>query len=307
MGCISPSVVHRGSHAFLSPCGKCSQCVASKVSAYTFLVDKEMQSPLYRNSGSSFVDLTYDNNHLPISSAGSMTLVKSDLQKFFKRLRINFVRAGYDIPLKYVSCGEYGTDFGRPHYHIALLGVARALAEPLCRQSWSNGYGGFVQCGVLELSGVSYVLKYLSKAHPFGSVLEEYNARQALPPFVLVSKGLGLNWVRNHINDIVNDGFCYRDPKSGEKRLFPRRIREYVEAYTGVDPRPYVDNYMKSIDTHGMTLDDYNSFRDYNNARNAYLKSIKNGKPEYILSHCRLPPRMRSISFQSVSDILSNL
>lgn len=294
MGCISPSVVHKGSSAFLSPCGKCSQCIASKVSSYTFLFQKEMIKPIYRASGSSFITLTYSNKTLPISPAGALTLKKSDLQRFFKRLRINLVRAGYNVPLKYISAGEYGSDSAlpRPHYHICLLGASPAVAEPATRAAWSNGYGGLIDVKPLQLSGVGYVCKYLSKSRPFGSVLAQYQALQAQPPFVLTSKGLGVDWINNHTQDIINNGFCYRS-SSGERRLFPRKIRDYVESLTGVDPRPYVNEYMQSIDTHGMTLDDFNSFRDYYHARDEYLKNVRAGRPAYQLTRCRLPPLLR--------------
>lgn len=294
MGCISPSVVNKGSSAFLSPCGKCSQCIASKVSAYTFLFQKEMLKPIYKASGSSFITLTYSNQTLPISSAGALTLCKSDLQRFFKRLRINFFRSGYDVPLKYIAAGEYGSSsvLPRPHYHICLLGAAPAVAESATRSAWSNGYGGLIDVKPLRLSGVGYVCKYLSKSHPFGSVLEQYQKLAAEPPFVLMSKGLGVDWINNHVQKIIHDKFCYRS-NIGDMRLFPKKIRDYVEALTGVDPRPYVDQYMKNIDTHGMTLDDYNSFRDYYYAREDYLKNIRAGRPAYQLTRCRLPPLLR--------------
>ena len=294
MGCISPTVVHKGPSAFLSPCRYCVQCIASRVSAYTFLIQKELSSPLYRASGSSFVTLTYSNKTLPISPVGCVTLVKDDLQRFFKRLRINLVRAGYDVPLRYIANGEYGDDNGRPHYHACILGISPALAEPMIRSSWSQGYGGLIDVQPLKLSGVGYCCKYLSKSHPFGKVLDEYNRRQAIPPFVLMSKGLGTQWIINHTAEIIKNDFCYSDLMTGERRLFPKKIRDYVEALTGVDPRPVVERYIHSIDTHGMTLDDYNSFRDYNNARNSYIRSLQSGKPAYQLSHCRLPPLLRS-------------
>lgn len=295
MGCISPTVVHKGSSAFLSPCGHCSQCIASQVSAYTFLFGKEMCRPIYKASGSSFVTLTYSNKTLPISPSGALTLSVDDLQRFYKRLRINLQRAGYTVPLKHISAGEYGTDSAlpRPHYHCCILGVSPSVAEPAIRRAWSQGYGGLIDVKPLLLSGVGYVCKYLSKSHPFGRVKAEYEARQAQPPFVLQSKQIGVDWIATHLDDIVSSKFTYFDLVSREQKLYPRKVREYVEALTGVDPRPYVDEYMQSIDTHGMTLDDYNSFRDYYHARKSYLQNIKAGKPDYILSNCRLPPLLR--------------
>lgn len=63
---------------------------------------------------SYFVTLTYSNLTLPRNENGVPTLSKSDLQKFFKRLRKR-------ISFKYFAVGEYGEDKGRPHYHAIIM------------------------------------------------------------------------------------------------------------------------------------------------------------------------------------------
>lgn len=63
---------------------------------------------------SCFITLTYSDQHLPAKG----TLVKSDFQKFMKRLR----KAYPERRIAYFMCGEYG-ELGRPHYHAILFGV----------------------------------------------------------------------------------------------------------------------------------------------------------------------------------------
>ena len=42
----------------------------------------------------------------------------SDLQKFFKRLRINLNRNGINTTFQYYACSEYGAAYKRPHFHV---------------------------------------------------------------------------------------------------------------------------------------------------------------------------------------------
>lgn len=305
MSCISPTVVHRGTSAFLAPCGHCSQCIASRVSEYTFLFRKEWLKPYYARSGASFLCLTYDNSTVPVSPAGYMTTKIDDLQRFFKRFRFNLRDMGYDIPVKYIACTEYGEN-GRPHMHASILGVAPALCTAVARKSWTERrYGGLIDVKPLQIGGVSYCLKYLSKQKPLGKIKEQYEIRECETPRVLMSKGLGVEWIRNHYQEIIRNNFTF--VQNGERHLYSRKVRDYVEALSGVDPRPYVSDYMSKIDTHGMTLDDFNSIKDYYHARDEYLKSIQNGTPSFILSRCRLPPLMRSranTDYKSIIDII---
>lgn len=304
MSCISPTVVRRGSSAFLAPCGKCSQCIASKVSEYTFLYQKEWLKPVYASSGASFLCLTYDDSNVPVSPKGYMSTKIDDLQRFFKRFRINLSRIGYDIPIKYISCTEYGGDNGRPHCHASILGVPPVLCADIARKSWTDKhYGGLIDVKPLNIGGVSYCLKYLSKQKPLGKIKEEYEKRECETPRVLISKGLGVDWIRNHCKEIVDNKFTFL--QNGVTHLYSRKVRDYVEAYTGVDPRPYVNDYMSKIDTHGMPLDDFNSIRDYYHARDEYFKNIQNGQSSFQLINCRLPPRMRSIGSQNINDLIN--
>ena len=94
------------------PCGRCPVCSARRVSGWSFRLMKEGE----RSSSSYFITLTYDTNHVPISPKGYMSLSKTDIQKFFKRLRKT-----NEEKIKYYVVGEYGSKTMRPHYHIILF------------------------------------------------------------------------------------------------------------------------------------------------------------------------------------------
>lgn len=260
------------------------------------MTQKELYQARRDGTGSSFVTLTYNNKSVPVSDLGYLTLRKVDAQNFMKRFRINLQRSGYNYPVKVLYCGEYGSADGRPHLHFYVIGCPTSLCDAVVRKSWDHSSRGLVSVEYPRSNCTGYICKYLSKSHPLPDVKAIYDSRHVETPFVVASQKLGFNWVNHHLDDIIDSKFTYRDVQSGERRLYPKKIRTYVEALTGVDPRPFVREYMDSIDTHGMTLDDWNSVRDYYNARRSYLDNIKHGKADYILSHCRLPPLMRGTS-----------
>lgn len=101
---------------------------------------------------------------------------KRDVQNFFKRLRINWFRSGISIgkkPLRYVCFAEYGTHYGRPHYHLILWNVPYAIKSEkdfdLIDQlksdilsAWGMCQSDGLQCEVAR-DAAKYVGKYISK------------------------------------------------------------------------------------------------------------------------------------------------
>lgn len=87
------------------PCGKCPNCVARRISHWSFrLMQEEKQS-----TSAYFITYTYDTQHVPISKNGFMELRKKDMQDYLKRLRKSQWNKGNVTPLKYYLAGEYGT------------------------------------------------------------------------------------------------------------------------------------------------------------------------------------------------------
>lgn len=161
------------------PCGRCPKCVNARVNSWAFRISRELEvskNPL-------FITLTYDDNHLVYGDDGA-TLYKRHLQLFFKRLRKFYSKIYPNERLRYYACGEYGTRFGRPHYHILLFNL---LQPDLVDKCWGNG---FTLTLPLQDGGIPYVLKYMAK-----SSFARTDGRQ--PPFSLMSKGLGSNYIYN--------------------------------------------------------------------------------------------------------------
>jgi hypothetical protein len=147
---------------------------------------------------SMFLTLTYNDENMPLGA----TLVKSDLQKFFKRVR----KSLGDDKIKYFACGEYGDETFRPHYHAIIFGywpkdaygwrMQKAIAyfrSDSLEKLWPFGNSEF---GFVNGKSCAYVAGYIEKKI-YGNLADEvYGDRQ--PPFQVQSRGLGLDFALQH-------------------------------------------------------------------------------------------------------------
>lgn len=105
----------------LVPCGNCEGCRIDRSRSWAARLVNEAQT---FSDKACFVTLTFDDQKYDMSYAvdeyGEIrpTLVKRDFQLFMKRLR-----KAYPQKLRYFACGEYGSLYGRPHFHAILFGV----------------------------------------------------------------------------------------------------------------------------------------------------------------------------------------
>lgn len=201
-------------------CGKCAPCIKKRVSCWSFRLDKQAEISV----SALFVTLTYDNEHVPFSRRGLLTLDKTDLQKFFKRLRK--IHKG-DQPIKYYACGEYGARTYRPHYHIILFNSNHADVI----QAWSlDGKAiGHVNFRPAEHNAIGYTLKYITKEKKVGRHHLDDRAKE----FSLMSKGLGANYITAemigwHQADLLNRMYC--PLKDGMKAPMPRYYKDRIYA-----------------------------------------------------------------------------
>lgn len=130
---------------------------------------------------SSFVTLTYSDEHLPRLENGLATLRSRDLVLFLKRLRKGMdacqsaLEVGERKKVRYFAVGEYGDLSLRPHYHLALFGwphcrkgvsffdqrYLRCCAS--CNQIMDAWGLGHVQVGMLTVDSAGYIAGYVTK------------------------------------------------------------------------------------------------------------------------------------------------
>ncbi|AXL15150.1 replication initiator protein [Microviridae sp.] len=161
-----------------------------------------------------FLTLTYDDDHLPYGG----TLVKSDFQKFMKRLRKKF--SGERI--RYYHCGEYGEKGQRPHYHACIFGfdfrdkVQWSVRKgfPVWRSDvlealWPLGNS---EIGSLTFDSAAYCARYiLKKVTGFEAeyFYSEYDSEtgelfERLPEYTTMSRrpGIGAEWYRKFRDEV---------------------------------------------------------------------------------------------------------
>lgn len=231
------------------PCGWCIQCRIAKRMYYKARFEYSLYKE-HKGNG-AFLTITYDDNNLPLSSVNCMpTLVKSDAQKFIKRVRsyINYYKV--DFPLvqkdfKYICVGEYGEDLGRCHYHFLFSGLDYAEALPIFRACWKKAVI-FDSKPILE-GGVNYVLKYLDKQQHGEQIQNEYLDQGREPPFMLVSNSFGFGLYNNY------DPFSLTYRYGSKVLPLPPYIKNKLLAYS---PRKLDSSICEYASKNHMSYDD---------------------------------------------------
>lgn len=218
-----------GVNRYEVPCGRCIGCRLAKAREWAIRVAAEC---CYHDER-CFLTLTYDPQHLPPDGS----LVKSHLQGFFKRLRY------YLTPkrIRYFACGEYGSDLGRPHYHVALFGHTfsdltrvgkTALGDTLWHSQALDSIWTYGKCiiGELNAKSAAYIARYTAKKL-YGDDAAAYGAKT--PPYIVMSRrpGIGAQFVQEHYKSLYNRDFYVLD---GVKLPIPR----FFDNYAGlIDPQ----------------------------------------------------------------------
>lgn len=229
--------------AFPCPCGKCPNCKKRRTSGWSFRLCQEEK---YSQSA-YFITLTYDTLHVPISERGRFTVRKTDLQKFFKRLRKAHSRKARRY-IRYYAVAEYGGMSYRPHYHILLFNADIELIQNawgLCKEKkiqqigkrgkpikkWhvEKSYVHFGKChyGSVTSASVGYSLKYMSKKPR----IPQFQNDDRQPEFATMSIGIGRdyltpNMLEWHKADLANRMYC--NVSDGKKIAMPRYYKQKI-------------------------------------------------------------------------------
>lgn len=100
------------------PCCNCIGCSATYSRAWAIRASHEAYFYDQYPEQNLFITLTYSPKHLPPLGHLNRAVIPS----FMRRLREYFFgRAARLEQIRYLSCGEYGEKYGRPHYHLCLF------------------------------------------------------------------------------------------------------------------------------------------------------------------------------------------
>lgn len=229
MICLTPLSVEmpKGSKHYIAvPCGKCANCLKTRVNEWTFRLKQELKV----SKNAFFVTLTYSDACLPRSRLGIPIVCKKDVQNFFKRLRKNeaqkIERQGYKI--RYFLVSEYGGHTGRPHYHTLLfnLPVGKGYkgdkeAVEMIHKAWKYGA---VYIGTVSDKSIAYCAHYSTAWH-----YDEEKANR-LRPFMLCSRRppIGDAYLHCKHADWLKDSYCLYDVDDTHVVSVPRYYRRKI-------------------------------------------------------------------------------
>lgn len=142
------------------PCGQCVGCRLERSRQWAIRCVHE--ASLHQHN--CFITLTYADEHLPPNNS----LVYEHFQLFMKRLRKK-----YGEGIRFYMCGEYGENFGRPHFHACLFGHnfpdlklwKTVNKQKLYRSAeletlWPFGHSSV---GTVTFESAAYVARYILK------------------------------------------------------------------------------------------------------------------------------------------------
>jgi len=217
--------------AMTVPCGRCVGCKLERSRQWAVRCMHEASL----HDDTSFITLTYDDEHVP--RFGS--LLMDDWQKFFKRLRR---RAG---KVRFFGCGEYGEQFGRPHYHACLFGLdfpdkvkwstrgGHDVFRSDCLESvWPYGQS---EIGSLTFESAAYVARYCVKKVTGPKAREHYECVDPetgecgtrLAEFATMSRrpGIGAGWFDLYgaevypSDEVIVNGVAAKPPRFYDRLL----------------------------------------------------------------------------------------
>jgi hypothetical protein len=262
MACFKPLEAYRqddgeivfkdtGGSPLLLPCGQCIGCRLDRSRDWALRCVHEAQL----HDDNCFITLTYSPENLPPDGG----LVKSDFQKFMKRLRKK-----YDGKrIRYYMCGEYGDRNNRPHYHAILFGMnfddwtflfnspggEPIYTSPELEKIWGLGY---VTIGKVTFESAAYVSRYIMKKingakadeidpetdlkhyqriDIYGEIKDvhpEYNAMSRRP-------GIASDWIKRFTGDVYPKDYT---TIRGVRHTPPRYYDKYLES---IDEEMYDD------------------------------------------------------------------
>lgn len=230
------------------PCGRCTGCRLERSRQWAMRCMHE--ASLYDEN--CFITLTYSDEYLPANGS----LVKSDFQRFMKRLRFEFK----DRRIRYYQCGEYGEVNQRPHYHACLFGFDFPDKEkwnvrngiPVFRSAvlerlWPFGLS---EIGTVTFESAAYVARYVMKkfVHKDAEKVKAfYGGRE--PEYSTMSRrpGIGTNWFKRfgdevyRADSVIVGGREVKPPKFYDA-LFEAASPERMRALKGKRKRSVVED-----------------------------------------------------------------
>ena len=234
------------------PCGQCIGCRLERSRQWAMRCMHEAQ--MHENN--CFITLTYDNEHLPADKS----LHYGDFQRFLKRFRKSLGKS----KIRYYMAGEYGEQYGRPHWHACIFGhdfsdkkfFKRTASGSVIYTSeqlqklWPFGHSSV---GDVTFESAAYVARYIMQKQqsdrlnpktgkPYNAIYEYVDLDSGeiikrVPEFNKMSlkPGIGHEWFKKYQSDVfphdyvIVRGKKMKPPKAYDKLYKSNNPYEYDE------------------------------------------------------------------------------
>lgn len=246
------------------PCGRCIGCRVDRARSWALRCVHEAE----RFEKNCFLTLTFNDkwlyredirleNKMLVEPNPHGSLVKSDFQKFMKRLRKSY--KGYQTvkqngrlcnPIRYFHCGEYGSQLGRAHHHACVFNFdfpdkeflktsngVKLYASEILNRLWPFG---FCVIGDVTYESAAYVASYVVKKINGKKALLHYSRinkdtgelNSIQPEYVTMSRrpGIGRDFMERFANDLYTKDFITH----GGKKFKAPAFYDYI--YDSVNP-----------------------------------------------------------------------
>lgn len=242
------------------PCGKCIECRLNYSREWATRCILELNygynGTKYPDGTAWFLTLTYQDEYLKThrtvntetgETYEGISLCKEDIQKFWKRLRKKYPQ----MQIKYIECGEYGSQTQRPHYHAIVYGLPlpmetfkkvglNNLHQPIwqCDELNEVWAMGFITIGRVTWESAAYVARYtLKKSLGAKNDKNWYMMQGIIPEFITMSQGIGKTYFETNLDKIYNtDTVPIVNKKSGANVKPPK---SYDRMLKEIDPKLY--------------------------------------------------------------------
>jgi hypothetical protein len=209
------------------PCGQCVGCRLEKSRQWAVRCMHEAQL----HEDNCFITLTYNDEHLP----EDLSLNYDHFQTFIKDLRAHFKYHHKKTGIRFYMAGEYGDQFGRPHYHACIFGInfsdrkfhkrtsagSNIYVSKILESLWPYGYSSI---GDVNFESAAYVARYImkkqtgTKPNKFGMTAKDHYTYCDLATGELIERkpefnkmslkpGIGADWLKKYLPDVYPNDF----------------------------------------------------------------------------------------------------
>lgn len=260
------------------PCGKCIGCRLdySREWANRGFLEAKCWKDNY------FVTLTYDDMNLPTQEwldtddEGNYTrsirhpLIPEDFTKFMKKLRKELGNG-----IRFMGCGEYGTEGKRPHFHIILFNAKlpkESFYKPriinnemyfqntIIEKCWKKGLSNVSEA---SWNNIAYTARYITKKINGDMETEHYDEYGNVKEFFRTSRngGIGKFYYDAHKNEIYkNDEIIVKNRQGAVSYKPPKYFDDMYEKEQPKKMKEIKRRRLRQAEKNQKAQDDHNSY-----------------------------------------------